>query len=479
MKIPKNKILWTVVIIAILIVFVFIIIKLKNGDYNFVSPTLGDLTKSVQISGKVVAGEEVDLSFPVSGDVIAVYKNVGDRVSAGEILARLDSSEADHEVEEARFDLESAKSRLDEISGSDLSSEIALKKDGLIKILKKAYVNADGIIKNQVDLFFESPNSRFPDFSVVLGGYFVRQEINDSRYDLNKLFESWKDEIDNLDTNNVNYQSAYNTASNLEKVEEFLSKIASGAYNFEPAGDITQSQIDAYLANIATGRTTIASLIVEVNTALDNLRDVEAEIPVQNASISNLQATVSRLEAKKSKYILRAPFNGVITKRDVEIGKIADTNSTLFSMISNSPYEIEVYIPEINIVGVDINDKVKLKFDALGDDVVIDAIVSKIDPKATIKDGVVTYKTLIDLIEPNSNLRPGMSSDVEIIKDIILNQVILPSYVIQKDKEKNFVEVKRVEKIKRIEIQILDKDNRGNVSVSGDLMTEDKVVIPK
>jgi threonyl-tRNA synthetase len=68
-----------------------------------------------------------------------------------------------------------------------------------------------------------------------------------------------------------------------------------------------------------------------------------------------------------------------------------------FKLISNLPLEIEAYVPEVSVVGIDVSDYTKIKFDAVSSDTGFDAVVSEVDPKETIKDGVTTYKIQVVL----------------------------------------------------------------------------------
>jgi len=477
-KLKRN--IWVILLLVIILGAIFYYFSVYNKDnYETIDVVVSSIIKTVEISGKVVPGEEVNLSFSAPGAVTVIYKDVGDAVSVGTVLAKIDSSEISGEISEAVANLESIESRLNEISGGFNSSEIAFKKNSLIETLNKSFVSADGIIRNQVDTFFESPLSRFPNFDISLGNYFVRKNLGETRYNLESLLKKWKTEADSLTISNVNYQNAYNTVTYLNEVEKLLSIIAKSAYDFSPSGDTTQSQIDAYLSMVSSGRNTISSLVLEVNTSLDALRSIEAEVPVQNAKISSSEATVARLQSKISKYVLISPFEGIVTENNLKVGKYMSTSDIAFTLISNSPLEIETYIPEVNIVGVDVGDTAILKFDALGEDVRIDAVITHVDPKETIKDGVVTYRTKINLKTPNVDLRPGMSTDIEIIKETTENQIIIPSYVIQKDGDKEYVEILIGENVERRDVVVMDKDGRGSVSISSGLNVRDKIVIPK
>ena len=72
------------------------------------------LQGTVSATGQVVpdAGGQATLAFPTEGQIASVNVNVGDRVSAGEVLASLDSRIASSAIEQAQADVAAAQANL-------------------------------------------------------------------------------------------------------------------------------------------------------------------------------------------------------------------------------------------------------------------------------------------------------------------------------------------------------------------------------
>lgn len=68
-----------------------------------------------QFPGRVRASESADLAFEVPGRLIEVLVNKADRVEEGEILARLDPTDYQNELEAAEAELERAKAQFERI----------------------------------------------------------------------------------------------------------------------------------------------------------------------------------------------------------------------------------------------------------------------------------------------------------------------------------------------------------------------------
>lgn len=98
--------------------------------------------------GVVRARHETDLAFRVSGKVVARLVNVGDRVRAGDVIARLDPQDLRLQVESAEAELAAATSALTQ-AAADLDRYATLKARGFAAVAeydrkKAANDEADG-----------------------------------------------------------------------------------------------------------------------------------------------------------------------------------------------------------------------------------------------------------------------------------------------------------------------------------------------
>ena len=69
----------------------------------------GDIAGSARVTGLVTAGSTVQATFAAPGKLKTVLVNVGDKVSQGQIIAKLESSELEARLNQARAGLEQAR----------------------------------------------------------------------------------------------------------------------------------------------------------------------------------------------------------------------------------------------------------------------------------------------------------------------------------------------------------------------------------
>jgi len=71
--------------------------------------TKGSVVQSVAVSGSVAAQSQTKMSFRTTGKIAAVYVSVGQQVSAGQPLAKLDTTDLEAAVAQAQSNLQSAQ----------------------------------------------------------------------------------------------------------------------------------------------------------------------------------------------------------------------------------------------------------------------------------------------------------------------------------------------------------------------------------
>ena len=91
-----------------------------------VEAALGRLTSTVDLSGSAAAARSDELSFGTAGSVATIEVGLGDRVSAGQPLARLDTRGSELTLAEAQLSLELQRAELAELQATDATTLAAI-----------------------------------------------------------------------------------------------------------------------------------------------------------------------------------------------------------------------------------------------------------------------------------------------------------------------------------------------------------------
>ncbi|BEP27921.1 efflux RND transporter periplasmic adaptor subunit [Helicovermis profundi] len=133
-KSRKNILIGVLIAAAIVGFFVFAIVKSKNGDSSIdgivsvKKVVKQDVDSTVFTNGVVVAKDSRTLYSDLSGKITSIIGKKGDWVKKGDILIKLDSTDIERNIEEAKIALEISKESLRELNKSGKSNfDIALR----------------------------------------------------------------------------------------------------------------------------------------------------------------------------------------------------------------------------------------------------------------------------------------------------------------------------------------------------------------
>jgi HlyD family secretion protein len=120
----------TVGLIAVAALAAFFVLRQPSNeaaDRNYVltNPQIGTVEATVNASGTIEPREIVNLSFQAGGAVAEIAVQVGDRVQAGQLLARLDGRDAQFRVDQARAQLNQALANQQRVRGGASAAEVA------------------------------------------------------------------------------------------------------------------------------------------------------------------------------------------------------------------------------------------------------------------------------------------------------------------------------------------------------------------
>ncbi|MBN2384229.1 efflux RND transporter periplasmic adaptor subunit [bacterium] len=147
---------------------------------------------------------------------------------------------------------------------------------------------------------------------------------------------------------------------------------------------------------------------------------IKALIEQQKAADSYLEKARDNL----NKTTIKAPMDGVITWVDVEVGEIAQAQTsftqgkTLMILSDLSDFEVEVEIDETDIADLEVSQQASIEIDAFPDKTFAGQ-VTEIGNTATTSgfgstDQTTNFKVKVVLLDSDKRIRPGMSATVDI-----------------------------------------------------------------
>jgi membrane fusion protein, multidrug efflux system len=193
------------------------------------------------------------------------------------------------------------------------------------------------------------------------------------------------------------------------------------------------------------------------------LEDVQSQV---NQGQSRIAAEQTRLDG----YVLKAPLDGMVLRRDGEVGEIVGPTDVLFWVGPPLPLQVVADINEEDITRITIGQKAFLRSEAFTDQS-FPAAVSQITPKGdpTRK----TFRVYLRLPD-NTPLRIGMSVEVNIIYREKPSAIVVPTEAIMGG---NAVQVVSGGKIRRVPVTVGVRGTR-TVEIIGDVSRDTLVLSP-
>lgn len=474
-----------------------------------------EFVQEVNVSGKVIAAHDVDLGFAGGGRVSRVYAQVGDRVEAGRVIAEiengdlraaLDQKEASLAAQDAKLAALKAGTRPESLAVSESSVDAARStldqaNQAVINAIADAYTQADDAVRVRVDTFIYDPRSTLPQLMFNTREFQNEVAVETRRISTERVLVDWQAHIASLAPGVVDEVPGSSIPVAITEARTALSAVvglltaasAALADGFESA-TFSRTNITSAMADITQARANINAAITALNTAetaqktaaasytsaqksltLAQAPATQADVDAQTAQVRAAQADVDAARAQLGKTLIVAPFSGVITKLDAKAGLIASGNTPLVSLQSGGTFQIESFIPETSVSLVQVGQPSAVTLDAYGDEPFA-ATVASIDPAETLRDGVSTYRVVLQFAKPDTRVKSGMSANVTIAIEQRDNVVSIPVGLVHEKEGTSYVTVREGNATVERVVQTGPVSSLGEVEIVAGLAEGDTVV---
>ncbi len=199
----------------------------------------------------------------------------------------------------------------------------------------------------------------------------------------------------------------------LEEVERAIAAVESGREATEADARLAQATFQRFeelLERKSVSRQEFDEVAARRQVSQARLREAEATLLSTRAREGQVRARIRRAEAAVEEARLQlgysrvaAPFAGVVTTKQVEIGQLASPGSPLLVLEDSRRFEVRAGISEGRIGGVSVGQEVRVRIAAL--DTEMAGIVGEITPRADPASRSVVVKVEIPAVD---GLRSGL-----------------------------------------------------------------------
>ncbi len=168
----------------------------------------------------------------------------------------------------------------------------------------------------------------------------------------------------------------------------------------------------------------------EVDTARSTMRVAQTSLTGAKAQLTQAQAALTQAEVNLSHTVIKAPSDGIVLSRAVEVGQTVSAGlqaPTLFIIARDlTRLELQARVDESDIGGVKPGAPVTFTVDAYPRREFTGKVrLVQLQPQTV--QNVVTYTTVIDVPNEDELLKPGMTSTVSIQIDRAADALRVPA----------------------------------------------------
>ena len=217
----------------------------------------------------------------------------------------------------------------------------------------------------------------------------------------------------------------------------------------------------------------------DINYQQSEVKMFQENVKWEEYQVKQAMDNVQYYQNEINKTILKSSIDGiVVNQNDLQAGEMVSAGSPVISVISRHKFKIEAYISESDIGKVKVGNRADVTLDAYGEDKVFSAKVVKIDLGETMIEGVASYKATLEFDTENSQIKPGMTANIDILTAKRSNIVALPWRAIVEKNGQKLAKVIRDGQIKEVRVKTGLYGSNGNVEIIKGVKEGEKVCLP-
>ncbi len=191
---------------------------------------------------------------------------------------------------------------------------------------------------------------------------------------------------------------------------------------------------EANLKKVKAQKERSESLFEQNLISKQELEQIEASFESASSNVDQARSLLLSREDELSKTKLLAPAFGIVTSLTKEVGEMAVGGmfnpGVVMTIADLTRMEVLVDVNENDVVTVTVGDTAEIEVDAFPDTIFY-GMVSEIAHTAQSmnlgsQEQVTNFKVKVKMIDPPGNIRPGMSSTVNIITEIRNDAISIP-----------------------------------------------------
>jgi multidrug efflux pump subunit AcrA (membrane-fusion protein) len=188
-------------------------------------------------------------------------------------------------------------------------------------------------------------------------------------------------------------------------------------------GAISRQQLDDVTAQHDAAKAQLVAASSNTNQAEDGIRSSQMTLKMKQAQLIQAKANLHAVQVQREDAFIRAPFQGVITRRNVDPGAMANPGQPLLRLEQMRQVRVIGTLVEKNLLLLEPNrTEARVRVDTLGEEFA--GTVAKIYPAIDAKTRTGQFEVVLD--NARLKLRSGMFANIKLFLESVKGAVVIP-----------------------------------------------------
>lgn len=396
---------------------------------------LSNDTTALPVVGTVRSQSEAEVRTESSGQIVRLYRQLGDYVGAGSIIAEMENARERASLLQAEGVFDGAEAQLAKTEGSARNEQLANLQAALtsagataVNTLLSAYATNDEAIRRKADQMFSNADTPAPKFNVLVTDSQLTIDLENSRLVIRQYLTREAEAGRELSADTEADQEINGTEDETRAIKNFLDKLTAALNKAVPSQSVSEATIASYKTDANAARTSVTAILsslagsrqaleVARNNLAQGVTGGQAEdVAAARAQVKQAQGSLATARAAFEKTIVRAPISGSINSLSIDRGDFVSAFSPAATIANNDALEVVAYVTERDAREIVAGGAARIAGVAAG---VITRIAPALDPLTK------KIEVRIGITSPDVSLLNGEAVSVELMRTTVRGSVPL------------------------------------------------------
>lgn len=354
---------------------------LEQGPRTVAVRSVGELAgvaSLLPVVGIVTSQSQADVRTESSGEIVRLYRELGDGVRAGEIIAEMDNARERAAVLQSEGVADGARAALAKVTRGARDEQVAILQSGVasaetsfaaartaaVNALLSAYATVDETLRRKTDPMFTNPDSSAPTLLVQSTDSQAANDAAAARVNLGNVLRRQTTLASVLSSQDAIEAELSRTEGELREVRAFLDRLTLALNRAVVGQSLSETTIAGYKADANAARASINASLTALSAAQDALAAKSSAVEVSRksleqgvvgdasdiasaeAALKQAQGALAAARANLEKTIIRAPISGTINSLPLTQGDFVAAFSPAATIANNKALEVVAYVTE-------------------------------------------------------------------------------------------------------------------------------------